>query len=46
MDKAKVNIIEQLPPPISIKRVGTFLDYTGFYGCYIKDFFKITKSLT
>ncbi|XP_028791318.1 uncharacterized protein LOC114747196 [Neltuma alba] len=43
VDKAKVSVIEQLPPPISVKGIRSFLGHTGFYLHFIKDFSKITK---
>ncbi|XP_049368993.1 uncharacterized protein LOC125833888 [Solanum verrucosum] len=45
VDKAKVEVIEKLPPPISIKGVRSFLDHAGFYGRFIKDFSKIAKPM-
>ena len=31
VDRAKIEIIEKLPPPTSIKGVHSFLGHTGFY---------------
>jgi len=45
-DKAKVEIIEQLPPPLNVKGVRSFLGHAGFYRRFIKDFFKIAKPMT
>ena len=45
VDKAKVELISKLPPPISIKVVRQFLGHAGFYKRFIKDFSKITKPL-
>ena len=45
MDKAKVGVIENLPPPISVKGIRSFLGHAGFYRCFIKDFLKISKPL-
>ena len=42
VDRAKVEVIERLPPPISIKGVRSFLGHTGFYKRFIKDFSKIS----
>ena len=36
-DKAKVETIEKLPPPTSIKVVRSFLGHAGFYKRFIKD---------
>jgi len=41
VDKAKVEVIEELPPPINIKGIRSF----GFYRRFIKDFSKISKPL-
>ena len=32
VDRAKVEVIKRLPPPISIKGVRSFLGHAGFYG--------------
>ncbi|CAA3029816.1 Hypothetical predicted protein [Olea europaea subsp. europaea] len=45
MDKAKIQVIEKLPLPTSIKEVSSFLGHAGFYGRFIKDFSKVTKPL-
>jgi len=44
--RAKVEVIEQLPPPTSVKGVPSFLGHAGFYRRFIKDFSKIAKPLT
>ena len=41
VDRAKVEVIERLPPPISVKGVSSFLWHAGFYRRFIKDFSKI-----
>ena len=45
MDRAKVKVIEKLPPPNNVKGVRSFLDHAGFYHRFIKDFSKISKPL-
>jgi len=45
VDKAKVEVIEKLPPPTSIKGVRSFRGRVGFYRWFIKDFSKIAKPL-
>ena len=46
VDKAKVEVIEKLPPPTSVKGIHSFLGHAGFYRRFIKDFSKIPKPLT
>ncbi|GKV35161.1 hypothetical protein SLEP1_g43465 [Rubroshorea leprosula] len=46
VDKAKIEIIEKLAPPKSIKEIRGFLGHAGFYRRFIKDFSKIAKLLT
>jgi hypothetical protein len=43
VDKAKVEKVEQLPPPTDVKSLRSFLGHAGFYRRFIKDFSKITK---
>ncbi|CAH9104590.1 unnamed protein product [Cuscuta epithymum] len=45
VDRAKVEVIEKLPPPTSVKAVRSFLGHAGFYRRFIKDFAKIAKPL-
>jgi hypothetical protein len=46
VDKAKVETVEQLPLPMDVKSLRSFLGHAGFYRRFIKDFSKITKPLT
>ena len=46
VDRAKMEIIDKLPPPTSIKGVWGFLGNVGFYRRFIKNFSLIAKSLT
>ena len=46
VDRAKVAIIADLPPPNSVKAIRSFLGHAGFYRCFIKDFSKISQPLT
>ena len=45
VDQAKVDVIEKLPLPISIKGVRSFLGNAGFYRRFIKEFLKISHPL-
>ena len=46
MDKAKVDLIENLPPPKSVKEIRSFLGHVDFYRRFIKNFSKMAQPLT
>ena len=46
VNKAKIGVIEKLPPPSSIKGIRSFLGHVGFYWRFIKDFSRIEKPLS
>jgi hypothetical protein len=43
VDRAKIRVIERLPPPINIKGIRSFLHHAGFYRRFIKDFSHIAR---
>ena len=45
VDRAKIEVIEKLPPPSSVKGIRSFLGHAGFYRRFIKDFSKISRPL-
>ncbi|CAL8119103.1 unnamed protein product [Prunus armeniaca] len=45
VDKAKINIISNLPPPSSVKGVRSFLGHAGFYRRFIKKILSISRPL-
>jgi hypothetical protein len=45
VDKAKIDIISKLAPPMTAKGVRNFLGHARFYRRFIKDFSKITRPL-
>jgi hypothetical protein len=46
VDKAKVDLISNLPHPKNIRDIRSFLGHAGFYRRFIKDFSKISRPLT
>ena len=46
VDRAKIEAIEKLPPPSSVKGIRSFLGHAGFYRRFIKDFSQIEKPLS
>ena len=46
VDKAKVEVIQDLAPPKSIRELRSFLGHVGFYQRFIKYFAKVSKPLT
>ena len=46
VDKTKIEVIEQLPPPVNIRGIHSFLGHVGFYCRFIKHFSHIARPLT
>jgi hypothetical protein len=46
VDKAKIEVIKQLPPPTNVKRILSFFGHAGFYRHFIIKFSSITRPLT
>jgi hypothetical protein len=46
VDKAKIDVIEKLPPPVNLRTLRGFLGHAGFYRRFIADFSKIAKPLS
>lgn len=45
VDKAKVEVIRNLPTPKTVKDIRSFLGHVGFYRRFIQDFSRIAKPL-
>ena len=45
VDREKLEVIEKLPPPTTVKGIRNFLGHADFYRKFIKDFSKISKPL-
>jgi hypothetical protein len=45
VDKAKIDSVSKLPPPMTTKGVRSFLGHAGFYRRFIKDISKISRPL-
>ena len=45
VDRAKIEVIANLPPPKSVKDIRSFLRHASFYRRFIQDFSKIAKPL-
>jgi hypothetical protein len=45
VDKAKIEVIEQLLPPTNVKGIRSFLGHAGFYWCFIGNFSNIARPL-
>jgi hypothetical protein len=46
VDKAKIEVIEQLLLPTNVKGIHSFLGHAGFYQRFIQNFSRIAQPLT
>ena len=46
VDKAKIEVIQQLPPPTNVKGIRSFLGHAGFFRRFIKNFSQIARPLS
>ena len=46
VDNAKIEVIEQLPPPTNVKGIRSFLGHAGFFQRFITNFSQIARPLT
>jgi hypothetical protein len=45
VDKVKIKVIEQLPPPTNVKEIHSILGHAGFYQRFIQNFSQIARPL-
>jgi hypothetical protein len=45
VNKVKIEVIEQLPPPTNVKGIHSFLGHAGFYRRFIQNFSQIARPL-
>jgi hypothetical protein len=45
VDKVKIDVIEQLPPPTNVKGIHGFLGHAGFYRRFIQNLSQIARPL-
>jgi hypothetical protein len=45
VDKVKIEVIEQLPPPTNVMGIHSFLGHAGFYQRFIQNFSQIAQPL-
>jgi hypothetical protein len=46
VDRTKIKVIEQLPPPANVKGIKSFLGHAGFYRRFVKDFSHVATPFT
>jgi hypothetical protein len=46
VDKMKIDMIEQLPPPTNVKGIHIFLGHVGFYQRFIQNFSQFARPPT
>ena len=46
VDKTKIEVIQNLPLPGTVRYLRSFLGHVGFYQIFIQDFAKVSKPLT
>jgi hypothetical protein len=46
VDRAKIEVNKQLPPPVNVRGIRSFLGHASFYRQFIKDFSHIGRPLT